>query len=164
MSLFSFLGLSSGDALAPGAKAPAVTAHDHEGKPFSFAEFYRRGWAFVYFYPKADTPGCTAQACSLRDAFTELSDEGLAVVGVSIDSPAAQKRFKEKHRLPFPLIADEDGAVAKAFGVPTLLGLAAKRQAYLIHDGVIAWADHSASTKQQADDVRRALAKARKGK
>ena len=162
MSLFSFLGLSSGDALKPGAKAPEPAARDHDGKPFSFAEFYRRGWAFVYFYPKADTPGCTAQACSLRDAFTELSDEGLAVVGVSIDSPGAQKRFKEKHRLPFTLIADEDGAVAKAFGVPTLLGLAAKRQAFLIRDGTIVWADHSASTKQQADDVRRALAKAKK--
>ena len=68
----------------------------------------------LYFYPKADTPGCTAQACSLRDGFAELQARGVRVVGVSADQPGPQRRFKEKHQLPFILIADHDRAVARA--------------------------------------------------
>jgi len=88
----------------------------------------------VYFYPKADTPGCTAQACSLRDAYTDLLQEGVTVIGVSHDSPAAQKNSRKSTISRFSLIADTDGAVAKAFQVPTVVGFT-KRQAFLIRDG-----------------------------
>lgn len=158
MSILAFFGLrQSADALPVGAKAPAPAAVDQDGKAFSLADLYARGPVLVYFYPKADTPGCTAEACSLRDAFTELNREGLQVVGVSSDKPEAQKAFREKYRLPFPLIADREGTVAGAFGVPTFAGFA-KRQSFLVKDGVVVWADLSASTSKQAEDVRKALA------
>ena len=122
----------------------------------SFAEVYKKGMTLVYFYPKADTPGCTAEACSLRDSFADLRARGVQILGVSEDRQESQKKFQDKYHLPFTLIADHDGAVAKAFGVPTMMGFA-KRQSFLIAGGKIAWRDLSASTTRQADDVRKAL-------
>ncbi|MFZ9681853.1 MAG: peroxiredoxin [Cephaloticoccus sp.] len=144
---------SKSEPLAVGATAPAVSAVTDTGATLALADVYAaQRYTLVYFYPKADTPGCTAQGCSLRDAYATLLDKGVAVIGVSNDSPAAQAAFKAKFRLPFPLIADEDQAVIKAFGVPTTLGFA-KRQAFLIKDGKVVWADYSASTAEQAADV-----------
>jgi peroxiredoxin Q/BCP len=113
----------------------------------------------VYFFPKADTPGCTAQGCSLRDAYEQLTQKGVAVVGVSHDDVAAQSAFKEKFHFPFTLIADPDDVVIHAFGVPTypVVGMA-KRQAYLIKNGTIIWADYHAKTSEQAADVLNVLA------
>src|SRR5450755_2459232 len=108
----------------------------------------RRAFALVYFYPKADTPGCTAEACSLRDSYDDLRAKGLQIIGVSEDKADARKKFQEKCKLPFSLVADSDGLVAKAFGVPTVAGFA-KRQSFLIKDGTIAWRDLNASTKNQ---------------
>ena len=157
MSVLTFLGLTkNANALPVGAPAPKVSGTDQDGKTLALADYYARGPVLVYFYPKADTPGCTAEACSLRDAFAELSKEGLQVVGVSLDTPAAQKAFQDKYHLPFSLIADKDGTVAKAFEVPTTMGFA-KRQSFLIKDGKVAWADFNASTAQQAADVKKAL-------
>jgi peroxiredoxin Q/BCP len=148
MSLFAHAS-----PLAVGAAAPAVTGVTETGATLALADVYaRQPYTLVYFYPKADTPGCTAQGCSLRDAYEELLKKGVAVIGVSTDKPAAQKAFKEKYRLPFTLIADHDKKVVEAFGVPTTMGFA-KRQAFLIKAGKIVWADYSASTKQQAEDV-----------
>lgn len=144
--------------LAVGAAAPAVTGVTETGATLDLAAVYsKQPYTLVYFYPKADTPGCTAQGCSLRDAYEELLKQGVAVIGVSTDKPAAQKAFKEKYRLPFTLIADHDQKVVEAFGVPTTMGFA-KRQAFLIKEGKIAWADYSASTKQQAEDVLKVVA------
>ena len=158
MSLLAFFGLRPpAHALPVGAKAPTPAAVDQDGKPLSLADLYARGPVLVYFYPMAATPGCTAEACSLRDSIAELSQEGLQVVGVSLDKPSAQKAFRDKYQLPFPLVADTEGTVAKAFGVPTFGGFA-KRQSFLVKDGIVAWADLSASTAKQADDVRKALA------
>lgn len=161
MSVFTFLGLvRNASALPVGAEAPKVVGIDQDGKTLALADYYAKGPVLVYFYPKAGTPGCTAEACSLRDAFTELSKEGLQVVGVSLDTPQAQKAFQEQNHIPFPLLADKDGSVAKAFEVPTMMGMA-KRQSFLIKNGKIAWADLSASTGQQAADVKKALAAAK---
>lgn len=148
MSLFS-----SAEPLAVGAPAPAVSGVTETGATLALADVYaKHPYTLVYFYPKADTPGCTAQGCSLRDAFEDLSARGVAVIGVSTDKPAAQKAFKEKYNLPFTLIADHDKKVVEAFGVPTTMGFA-KRQAFLIKGDKIVWADYNASTRQQADDV-----------
>jgi len=117
---------------------------------------YKEGYVLVYFYPRAGTRGCTAQACSLRDAYEALTERGVKVVGVSTDAIEAQKAFKEEYTLPFTLLADSDHAVIDAFGVP-LRGTAATRQAFLIHDGVIVWRDLTASTEEQAQDVLAAL-------
>ena len=154
---FVMFGLGSKAAeLEVGAAAPALTATDQNGKQVVFEDFYKKGFTLVYFYPKADTPGCTKQACSLRDAYTKLADIGVQVIGVSSDDVAAQKKFEEKYRLPFTLVADTDKKVMDAFGVPHTLGFAS-RQAFLVQNGKIVWRDLSASTAEQAADVMAAI-------
>ncbi len=156
--ILSLLGLrAAAEPLAIGAAVPAVTALDDSGGPFDFAAYGAKGYALVYFYPKADTPGCTAQGCSLRDAYSELTAKGVKVVGVSTDDVAAQKAFRAKYSFPFPLVADADKKVTAAFGVPTTLGFAG-RQAYLFKDGKLVWRDLKASTAQQAADVLKVVA------
>ncbi len=156
MSLFGFF--ANGAPLPVGAPAPDITAPDQDGSPVRFADTYARGTTLIYFYPKADTPGCTAQACSLRDAFAGLKGEGLQILGVSEDTSAAQKKFQDKYKLPFPLIADADGKVAKAFGVDMipLVGMT-KRQSFIIKDGKIVWTSLSAQTGGHAKEVQEAL-------
>ncbi len=156
MSLLTFLGFLPSRAIDVGAPAPQITAVDQDGNNVAFADIYKKGVTLVYFYPKADTPGCTKEACSLRDSFDSLTARGLQILGVSEDKVDAQKNFKAKYNLPFTLIADNDGAVAKAFGVPTLKGFA-KRQSFIVQDGKIVWSDLNASTSAQAADVGKAL-------
>jgi len=151
-----FLGLVPSRALDVGATAPDITAVDQDGATVSFADTYKKGTTLIYFYPKADTPGCTKEACSLRDSIAGLRARGLQILGVSEDVVDAQKKFQTKYNLPFTLIADHDGAVAKAFGVPTTMGFA-KRQSFLVQNGKIVWADLKASTSHQAQDVNAAL-------
>jgi peroxiredoxin Q/BCP len=100
-------------ALSPGDPAPDFTLPDASGEDVALASFRGRK-VLVYFYPKADTPGCTKQACGLRDALPELGDA--AVVGISPDKPAALARFDTKYGLGFPLLSDVDHAVAEAYG------------------------------------------------
>jgi len=157
VNFLHWLGLTaSHPVLQVGDPAPEAASRDEEGRPARLEQLYGEGFTLVYFYPKADTPGCTAQACSLRDGFAELQERGVRVIGVSSDSPAAQKRFREKYHLPFTLLADEDHTVANAFGVRLMLGMT-HRQAFLIKDGRIVWRDLSASTREQARDVLRVL-------
>ncbi|MCB1225296.1 MAG: peroxiredoxin, partial [Verrucomicrobiales bacterium] len=139
--------------------APAIQAVNQDGKTVDFTEVYAKGPTVVYFYPKADTPGCTKQACSLRDAYADLTAQGVTVLGVSTDVPADQKKFQEKFNLPFDLIADPDAKVLEAFGVEKMAGRnLASRQAFLISKGRIVWHDGKASTDQQAADIQRELA------
>ena len=100
--------------LAAGKKAPAFSLKDQSGTTVKLSGFKGRK-ALVYFYPKADTPGCTAQACGLRDILPKIGDT--AVIGISPDAPAKQAKFDKKYGLGFPLLADEDHAVAEAYGV-----------------------------------------------
>jgi len=102
--------------LQAGDKVPEFTAPDQDGNPISTSDFKGQKWV-VFFYPKADTPGCTAEACNLRDHYAELKDAGYALVGVSADAPKKQAKFRDKYSFPFPLIADEDRTVIDAFGV-----------------------------------------------
>lgn len=148
--MFSFS--TRADEIQLGADLPAVTVDDQDGQPVDLASAGGDGWTLVYFYPKADTPGCTKQACSLRDAYEALTDEGVTIFGVSNDGVKAQKRFEEKYGLPFRLLADTEQKVMDAFGVPHRLGFAS-RQAYLFRDGHLVWRDLSASTAEQAADV-----------
>lgn len=153
MNFLDWLGLTtSGTPLAVGDAAPDATAHDELGNQVRLSDLYGPGYTLIYFYPKADTPGCTAQACSLRDDFAELQARGVRVIGVSADGPEAQRRFKEKYRLPFMLLADRERAVAQAFGVPLIVGLT-RRQSFLIKDGHVVWRDLHAATKEQARDI-----------
>jgi peroxiredoxin Q/BCP len=100
--------------LKAGDKAPAFTLKDQTGSPVKLSSFKGRK-VLVYFYPKADTPGCTTQACGLRDVAGDIGDT--AVLGISPDPPARQQKFDTKYGLGFPLLADEDHAVADAYGV-----------------------------------------------
>jgi peroxiredoxin Q/BCP len=102
--------------LNPGDAAPEFNLPDQHGNPVSLRDLRGRK-VLLYFYPKADTPGCTRQACSIRDAREDLRDLGLAVVGISPDEPAAQQKFDDKYGLAFPLLADPDHRVAEAYGV-----------------------------------------------
>ncbi len=147
------------EPIAVGQKAPRVKGVNEEGKTVKFGDYYKKGAVLVYFYPKADTPGCTTQACNLRDAYTELGEAGITVLGVSMDTPEAQSAFKEKYHLPFTLIADPEGKVVQAFGVP-YVDTYARRQAFLIKDGKIVWRDLKATPASQAQDALAALAKA----
>ena len=156
-ALLSFLGLTApAGALAVGDEAPRVAARDQNGAEVRLADVYAQGPVLVFFYPKAGTPGCTAQACSLRDAFPDLQSEGLRIVGVSGDSVEGQKKFADEYNLPYTLLADADGAVAKAFGVPAVMGMA-KRQSFIIVDGKVAWIVASAKTGDHAAEVQAAL-------
>ena len=146
------------EPLSVGEAAPELKVVVETGESVDLAQSYAAGLTLVYFYPKADTPGCTKQACSLRDAYAELQDKGITVFGVSMDGVKAQADFKEKYNLPFQLVADESGALVDAFGVPARMGKFASRQAFLIKEGKVVWRDLSASTAQQADDVKAALA------
>jgi len=147
-----FAASATAEPLADGAALPAVSQKNQNDQLVKLAEAGATGYLLVYFYPKADTPGCTKQACSLRDAYEQLTEKGVRIYGVSMDSVKAQKAFQEKYKLPFDLLADEDGTVVKAFGVPKTMGFA-KRQAFLFKDGKLVWRDLAASTGQQAADV-----------
>ena len=102
--------------LKPGDNAPDFTLVDQEGSPFNLGDSLgRKVRHLIYFYPKADTPGCTTQACGLRDIAGEVGDT--TIIGISPDRPAAQKKFDTKYHLGFPLLSDPDHAVAEAFDV-----------------------------------------------
>ncbi len=102
--------------LEAGDKAPNFTSIDQDGNPISWSNFKGKK-VIVFFYPKASTPGCTMEACNLRDNYTLLKEKGYELLGVSADNPKRQKNFKEKHKLPFTLLADEKKEVIHAFGV-----------------------------------------------
>ena len=97
-------------------KAPDFTLLDQDGNEHSLSDYAGKK-VLLYFYPKDDTPGCTTEACNFRDRLNELKDKGVQVLGVSKDSVASHKKFAEKFRLNFPLLADEETSVIKAYGV-----------------------------------------------
>ena len=103
-------------ALEPGSTAPDFTLPDQHGEPMTLSSFKGKN-VVLYFYPKADTPGCTTQACGVRDHSTDYADANAVVLGVSPDAPKKIAKFDDKYELGFPLLGDEDHAVAEAYGV-----------------------------------------------
>ena len=99
-----------------GKKAPAFTGIDQNGASISLKDFAGQ-LLILYFYPKDDTPACTAQACNLRDNYSILLEKGYKIVGVSTDSVKSHKKFETKYSLPFPLISDEDHRIAEKYGI-----------------------------------------------
>lgn len=142
----------SATPLTVGTAAPQLVAIDHKGTSIDLGASFNEGVTVVFFYPKALTPGCTKQACSLRDAWDLLKKRNVTVYGVSSDTASTQEQFRNKHELPFTLIADTDKSVSQAFGRGRW-----SRQAYIFNDGILVWLDLKASTAKQADDVLAAL-------
>ena len=144
-----------------GDKAPAITLKDQSGGTVKLSDFKGRK-VLVYFYPRADTPGCTTQACGLRDILGQIGDT--AVVGISPDPPARQAKFDTKYGLGFPLLADEDHKVAEAYGVwreKTNYGrkyMGIERSAFLVDEkGKLAEVWYKVSPKDTPTNLLRAL-------
>ena len=151
--------------LKPGDKAPDFTLIDQHGEELSLKKSLKekKVWHLIYFYPKADTPGCTTQACGLRDARSEIGDT--VVLGISPDKPAAQAKFDAKYSLGFPLLSDPDHAVADAYGAWGERSMYGKkymgivRSAFLVDEkGKIAHAWPKISPKDTPENLKKALA------
>jgi len=118
--------------LDTGDKVPEFTLPDQDGHDVSLTSMLKDGPAILYFYPADFTPGCTREACSIRDIHREISRAGLTVAGISPQGPASHKRFREKHNLPFTLLADEGKEVTRMFGVNGPLGFWVQRVTFLV--------------------------------
>ena len=127
------MGLQTGD------KIPEFSAKDNNGNDFESSSIVGKKPVVFYFYPKDNTPGCTAQACSFRDQYEDFKDLGAEVVGISSDSIASHEKFVQQYQLPFILLSDNDKKIRKLFGVkPDLLGLIPGRVTYVVDkNGII---------------------------
>jgi len=112
-------------------RAPEFTLPDQDGRDISLTSLLKGGPVILFFYPADFTPGCTREVCSIRDLHREIGNAGLTVAGISPQSPDSHRRFREKYRLPFTLLADETKEVIRMFGV-SLLGVWVQRVTYLI--------------------------------
>jgi thioredoxin-dependent peroxiredoxin len=144
-----------GAMLKVGDRVPDFTSVDHNGNPFTPSDgIAAKKWQVIYFYPKDDTPGCTAEACSFRDGYEDFTDAGAVVVGVSGDSAESHVKFAAKHRLPFALLSDGDGALRAAFGVKKSLGIIDGRVTFVIDPGGIvrkAFSSQIRASRHQAE-------------
>jgi len=150
--------------LKVGDKAPSFSLVDQNGRQVSLEDF-RGTRLLLYFYPKADTPGCTRQACSVRDAAESLQEAGAAPVGISPDAPQALKRFDDKYDLRFPLLSDPDHQVAEAYGVWGVKSRSGKsyegiiRSSFLIdEDGYLVQATYDVKPEDTVPKAQEALA------
>jgi peroxiredoxin Q/BCP len=138
-------------SLAVGIDAPPFTTIDDTGKTVSLSDFAGKT-VVLYFYPKDDTPGCTKEAQSFRDQYTEYQGKDMVVLGVSRDDQASHKQFKEKYGLPFQLLVDKDGAITQAYDVDG--GGYSKRVTYVIDSqGKIVHVDEKVKTDSHAQDI-----------
>src|SRR6266850_6687724 len=146
-----------------GDKAPLIKAQDQDGKTFDLADVIGKKVVLLYFYPKDDTPGCTKQACGLRDRMGDLKKENVQVVGVSFDSADSHKKFIAKHNLNFPLLVDTDGKIADAYGVRNQGRNMAKRASFLIGlDGKIVHVTDTPSADTHLAEMKDAIEKLKK--
>ncbi|MCF0058938.1 thioredoxin-dependent thiol peroxidase [Dyadobacter sp. CY356] len=147
------MGLQIGEA------APEISAKDQNGNDVKLSDFKGKK-VILYFYPKDDTPGCTAQACNLRDNYESLLIKGYVVLGVSVDNEKSHQKFIKKYDLPFPLLADTDHAIVEAYGVwveksmygKTYMGTA--RTTFVIDEnGIISEIIQKVDTKNHTDQI-----------
>ena len=151
--VFSFItSFSQANSLELGSSAPVIEVLTDQGTTLDLGEALSTGTTLVFFYPKAMTPGCVKQACSLRDGWDELQARNVSIFGVSSDTAEKQAQFRDKYTLPFTLLADTDGRIADAFSKSRW-----SRQAYLFKDGILVWRDLKAATSKQAAEVLVAL-------
>jgi peroxiredoxin Q/BCP len=141
-------------ALKIGDQVPFVQAPWTGSEQFVSPTEFSNKWLIVYFYPKSFTPGCTAEACSLRDAYSEIQKSGATILGVSVDPLKKQQDFKARHQLPFELVSDNQKEWCKAFDALGLGGLVAQRKTFIISpEGKIAYIFEKAGTADHDEEV-----------
>jgi len=151
--IFSFItSFLLANSLELGSPAPRVKVLTDQGTALDLGEALSVGTTLVFFYPKAMTPGCVKQACSLRDGWDELQSRNVSIFGISSDTAKTQAQFRDKYTLPFTLLADTDGKIADAFSKSRW-----SRQAYIFKDGILVWRDLKAATSEQATEILVAL-------
>jgi thioredoxin-dependent peroxiredoxin len=150
--------LTAAETPKVGAVDPAVEALDHDGKAWKLADQAGKSAVILYFYPKDDTPGCTKEACGLRDRIEGLNSLGVSVVGVSRDDAESHRKFREKHGLNFPLLVDVDGKVTEAFGASAPDRPRSRRVSYLIgKDGKIVHVTDNRDAQVYLDELKTAV-------
>ncbi len=160
------LGANSATAALPkvGEKAPVIEGKNQDGKNWRLSDSLGKKIVLLYFYPKDNTPGCTKEACGLRDQMADLKKDGVEVIGVSFDSQESHQKFIEKYNLNFPLLADTDGKIADAYGVRREAGKnVARRVSFLIgKDGRILHVTDSPNADVHLAEMKEAIAALKK--
>lgn len=152
----SFLLVSCGgnaENLKESDLAPDFTLQDSDGNSYTLSSYQGISPVVIYFYPKAGTPGCTKQACGIRDSWSKFSENGIVVLGISVDSKEALKEFIKENNLNFPLLSDENKEVSKIYGVLNNLGLSSRITFIVDKDGRIAQIIRDVDVSKHADQV-----------
>jgi peroxiredoxin Q/BCP len=158
LALLSTSLIAADPALKVGARAPEFTGHDAQGKEWKLADYLRRGPVLLYFYPKDNTPGCTRQACGLRDRMGDLQKAGVTVVGISFDSAESHQKFIADHQLNFTLLADPEGKIADLYGARIPGQKMARRVSFLVGtDGVIRHITDTAKAETHLEEMTAAV-------
>ncbi len=161
--MFSMFNVAKAEELQIGTAAPSFELDDQTGQ-LRNSDTFLGSWLVLYFYPKDDTPGCTKEACAFRDEYKLLTEENTQVVGISLDSSESHAKFAEKYSLPFPLLADTDGSVARSYQSLVSIGPIkfAKRHSFIIDpDGKIQMIYRNVNPSQHTQQVIADLAKLR---
>jgi peroxiredoxin Q/BCP len=150
------LPLQAGDILSAGQKAPDFTLYDFQGNAHNLTDYAGKK-VVLYFYPKDDTPGCTAEACNLRDNYSLLQEKGLVVLGISFDDADSHQAFTQKYNLPFTLLSDPDKKTAEAYGAKRgglLSFIGARRITFLIDEkGTVLHVFDDVKTKSHSEQI-----------
>jgi len=141
------------DNLSLGSAAPGFTLQDSDGNSFSLSEYKGKNPVVIYFYPKAGTPGCTKQACGIRDSFNKFNENNIIVFGISVDTKESIKDFINENNLNFPLLSDESKEISKAYGVLNSIGLDSRITFIVDKQGNIANILRDVDVETHADDV-----------
>ena len=163
LAALNLISASAADMPKVGDKAPLVSGTDQDGKTWNLADLAGKEVVLLYFYPKDETPGCTKEACGLRDRMTDLKKDKVQVLGVSFDSGESHKAFVAKHKLNFPLLVDTDGKIADAYGARSGTNNRAKRVSFLIGlDGKIAHVTDNRDADVHLTEMQEAIQKLKK--
>ena len=155
--------ISGAEMPKAGDKAPLVSGKDEDGKTWNLADVAGKKVVLLYFYPKDETPGCTKEACALRDRMADLKKDDVQVIGVSFDSGESHKAFIAKHNLNFPLLADTDGKIADAYGARNATNNRARRVSFLIGlDGKVAHVTDNKDADVHIAEMQEAIQKLKK--
>lgn len=136
-----------------GDTAPDFKAETYGGEEVKLSDYYKNNVVALYFYPRDNTPGCTKEACSMRDGMEDLKTLGVQVLGVSTDGVRAHENFRDKYNLNFPLISDKSKEIIEKYGVKSKFGSASRKTFLIDKNGTIKYIWNKVNTKQHADEV-----------